>query len=98
MRRKSGIQRNTKESQAAADLLVLSRLLGYYCYLSTGKRDRTVQEKAPLHPPLPPAFAGMENSLEKYHAVWKNWHGIFTGKDERKFCYSPYNGELYMSI
>ena len=26
-----GIQRNTKESQAAADLLVLSRLLGYNC-------------------------------------------------------------------
>ena len=26
-----GIQRNTNESHAAADLLVLSRLLGYYC-------------------------------------------------------------------
>ncbi|MPD05405.1 hypothetical protein E2C01_101145 [Portunus trituberculatus] len=57
-------RRNTKESQTAIEFLVLSRLFD--------KRDRTVKEKAPPHPPLPPPTAAMENSLEKYyHAVWK---------------------------
>ena len=49
---------------------------------------------------LLPTHHSLQLSLA-WKIVWKStmqYGKTFTGKDGKKFCYSPYNGELYMSI
>lgn len=48
------------QRQTATVLEALAMLFGNYFWLATGKRDRTVLEKAPPHPPLLPPCASME--------------------------------------